>query len=140
MLKSLKLVFQPCLDFFFVSGNGGSRKESPSKRVSFMPPVESREEQGEDEDEEEEDESDQELEEREASVDREEQDPNVSSFVFLYIFFLFWMWILILIPPTQPAFHSHHLETNLMVNLSLCSSRPNFPLHYSSVFRLPSKV
>merc|ERR1719458_335397 len=25
-------------------GNGGSRKESPSKRVSFMPPVESREE------------------------------------------------------------------------------------------------
>ena len=61
------------------SGNGGSRKESPSKRVSFMPPVESREEQGEDEDEEEEDESDQELEEREASVDREEQDPNVSS-------------------------------------------------------------
>ena len=58
------------------SGNGGSRKESPSKRVSFMPPVESREE-GE---EEEEEESEQELEEeeREASVDREEQDPNVS--------------------------------------------------------------
>jgi len=53
-------------------GNGGSRKESPSKRVSFMPPVESREE-GEEEDEEE---SDQELEEREESVDREEQDPN----------------------------------------------------------------
>ena len=46
-----------------------------------MPPVESREEQGEEEDEEEEEESDQELEEREASVDREEQDPNVSFFL-----------------------------------------------------------
>jgi len=59
-------------------GNGGSRKESPSKRVSFMPPVESREEQGEGEEDEEEEEyeSEQELEEREASVDREEQDPN----------------------------------------------------------------
>jgi len=52
-------------------GNGGSRKESPSKRVSFMPPVENREEG-----EEEEEESEQELEEREESVDREEQDPN----------------------------------------------------------------
>merc|ERR1712156_692387 len=40
-------------------GNGGTRKDSPSKRVSFMPPVESREEG-----------------EKEESVDREEQDPN----------------------------------------------------------------
>ena len=63
------------MPLFPVSGNGGSRKESPSKRVSFMPPVESREEG-----EEEEEESDQELEEREESVDREEQDPNVSKF------------------------------------------------------------
>ena len=65
------------------------RKESPSKRVSFMPPVESREEGEEEEDEE----SEQELEEeeREASVDREEQDPNVSwFFAFMSIF-----WILI---------------------------------------------
>ena len=103
-----------------------------------MPPVESREE-GEEEDEEE---SDQELEEREESVDREEQDPNVSS---LFCFSL-WMWILIPVlteslTSTQPAFHSHHLERNLMVNLSLCcSTRHHFPLHYSSVFRLPSKV
>ena len=121
------------------SGNGGSRKESPSKRVSFMPPVESREDG-----EEEEEESDQELEEREESVDREEQDPNVSR-LFCFHSFSLWMWILIPVflkvsPSTQPAFHSHHLERNLMVNLSLCCSRNHFPLHYSSVFRLPSKV
>merc|ERR1719242_3007590 len=58
-------------------GNGGSRKESPSKRVSFMPPVENSREEGEEEEGDgEEEESEQELEEREASVDREEQDPN----------------------------------------------------------------
>ena len=57
--------------------------------MSFMPPVESREEGEEEEDEE----SEQELEEeeREASVDREEQDPNVSWFFAFMSFF----WILI---------------------------------------------
>ena len=59
------------------SGNGGSRKESPSKRVSFMPPVESREEGEEEVEEDEESEQD----EKEESVDREEQDPNVSPFL-----------------------------------------------------------
>ena len=49
--------------------------------MSFMPPVESREEgEEEEEEEEEESESEQELDEREESVDREEQDPNVSQF------------------------------------------------------------
>ena len=70
-------------------GNGGSRKESPSKRVSFMPPVENSREEGEEEEGDgEEEESEQELEEREASVDREEQDPNV-SFANLSNLFLF---------------------------------------------------
>ena len=58
---------------FFFPGNGGTRKESPSKRVSFMPPVESREEGEED------GEGDLDMEEKEGSVDREEQDPNVSQ-------------------------------------------------------------
>ena len=72
-----------------ILGNGGPRKESPSKRVSFMPPVENSREEGEEEEGDgEEEESEQELEEREASVDREEQDPNV-SFANLSNLFLF---------------------------------------------------
>ena len=90
-LKSIYMIEPLCINSLhsLLLGNGGSRKESPSKRVSFMPPVENSREEGEEEEGDgEEEESEQELEEREASVDREEQDPNV-SFANLSNLFLF---------------------------------------------------
>ena len=71
----------------FSSGNSPSKRESPSKRVSFLPsPV--GQEEGEEDMEEEDEEEHEEYEDYEEEGIREEQDPNVSQNI-LMIFQIF---------------------------------------------------